>query len=79
MDKVNAHKFKATGSGRAMKLIMESEQFSGKCQNITVRGGPFSPYTPRPLEVKELVLKVKSGAYTTVVCGLSACLHHISP
>lgn len=41
MDEAKGHKFIATGLERALKLIMESEEFSGKCQNIAVCGGPF--------------------------------------
>lgn len=54
MDKANVHKFKATGLSRAMKLIMESEQVSGECQNIATLGEPISWYIPALTGLSEI-------------------------
>lgn len=37
-----APKFKATGIGRVIKLMMENEQLSGKLQNIAIRKPIFT-------------------------------------
>lgn len=46
MDKAKVYKYKANGLRKAMKLMMESEQFMQKCQSIGVLRELFSTYTP---------------------------------